>query len=117
MGPDAIGDISMALVDLGDVRESVAIRLGAGSPESDAEPSMTADPEIGAKSLGASRDVGDVCSAFFSLSLASSPSTRFSRASSTSVFGPRFLGTASVKPMHHQSTTNVMMRNNRRGQD
>lgn len=37
--------------------------------------------------------VGD--SAPCSLSLASSPSTRFRRASSTSVFGPRFLGTAS----------------------
>lgn len=37
--------------------------------------------------------VGD--SAPFSLSFASSPSTRFRRASSTSVFGPRFLGTAS----------------------
>lgn len=37
--------------------------------------------------------VGD--SAFFSLSLASSPSTRFRRASSTSVLGPRFFGTAS----------------------
>lgn len=41
-------------------------------------------------------EVGVPLSVFLSLSRCSSPSTRFNRASSTSVFGPLFFGTASV---------------------
>ena len=45
---------------------------------------------------GALSDVGVAARSFFSFNLASSPSTLFNRASSTSVLGPLFLGTASA---------------------
>lgn len=106
LGSETFGDISTAPAELGDVLASVATRLAAGSPDSDVVLSTTAGPEPDATSIAASRDVGETCSAFFSLSLASKPSTRFSSASSTSVFGPRFLGTASIKPTRHQSAMN-----------
>lgn len=107
LGSEAFGETSMALEEFGDVLASVAIRFAAGSPDSVVVHSMAFDPEPEAKSLPASRAVGEICSAFFSLNLASSPSTRFNSASNTSVFGPRFLGTASVKPIHYQSITSM----------
>lgn len=45
---------------------------------------------------------GDGASLFFSRSFASSPSTRFNKASRTSVLGPRFFGTASTQVSHCQ---------------
>lgn len=93
-GPEVFGDISGASPEFGDVLASPANRLGAGSPDSEAAASVAAR----LPSPPASRDVGEICSAFFSLNLASSPSTRFNSASSTSVLGPRFLGTASTSP-------------------
>lgn len=106
LGSEMFGDISTAPAEFGDVLASVATRLATGSPDSDIVLSTTAGPEPDATSLAASRDVGETCSAFFSLNLASKPSTRFSSASSTSVFGPRFLGTASMKPTRRQSAMN-----------
>jgi hypothetical protein len=98
-GSDVLGDISGACPEFGDVLTSQAIRLEAGSPDSEAATSTG----VRVVSPAASRDVGEICSAFFSLNFASSPSTRFSRASSTSVFGPRFLGTASTSSRYSQS--------------
>ena len=71
--------------DLGsDVSVSVAVVTESPTPDVD---SSTA--------VGDGSSVGDV-SFFLSLSCASSPSTLLSKASSTSVFGPRFFGTASI---------------------
>ena len=54
--------------------------------------------EVSSVIFGAFSNVGvdgSSCS-FFSFNLASNPSTLFKRASSTSVFGPLFFGTASA---------------------
>lgn len=73
-----------------DLLRSTATRFAGGSPGSSGSTPVL----LGAR---ASVDVvGDNRSVFFSLSCASNPSTRFNSASKTSVFGPRFLGTASV---------------------
>lgn len=88
------GESIVKSVSQGDARASIAIRLGAGSPPS---PAWEADTEVSAlPNIGAFAMVGDASSSFFSRSFASSPSTLFKSASSTSVFGPRFFGTASI---------------------
>lgn len=77
----------------GDFSNAVAKRFGGGSLASDR-------PASSGSALGASDDSAPVSvpsSAFFSLSLASRPSTRLRSASKTSVFGPRFFGTASAQ--------------------
>ena len=70
---------------------SDANRFGAGSPDST---SAVSEAFVWLALVDVS---GEVCSAFFSLNLASNPSTRFRRASKTSVLGPRFFGTASIE--------------------
>jgi len=77
LGPD------VAVEDEGD-------RSGAGGSVVSATPSVFAGG--GCSAVGEPPD-----DFFFSLSWASKPSTRLSKASSTSVLGPRFLGTASAK--------------------
>lgn len=81
---------------VGALSDPLAIRFRGGSIGSAPLPSDSS----GVTSFPASSSFDDDPSAFFSLSLASSPSTRLSSASSTSVLGPRFLGTASG---HHQT--------------
>lgn len=78
---------------------SKAARFGFGS-EFAASVSAAAnisEPEVesSTEAAGGSSVAGGI-SFFWSLSRASSPSTRFSSASSISVFGPRFFGTASA---------------------
>lgn len=99
---DVCGEKSGSSVTLGVVVvvfSSVARRLATGSAASRSagclfvggsatESSCVVDP---------GEDDGCSLSAFFSFSLASNPSTLFKRASKTSVFGPRFFGTASIK--------------------
>lgn len=91
LGTTGVGDTFGLSPDLGETL-SDANRLGAGSPVSVSVASATAF-----ESPASADVVGEACSAFFSLNLASRPSTRFRSASRTSVLGPRFLGTASVK--------------------
>lgn len=74
-----------------DLLLSVASLLGAGSTTS-----VSSSSSSSASATAESPPFEASPSAFFSFSFASSPSTRFSNASRTSVFGPRFLGTASV---------------------
>lgn len=81
----------MASAVEGDLSAALAMRFRGGSAAS-------AGPASSGSALCASEDsaASVPSSAFFSLSLASRPSTRFSRASRTSVLGPRFFGTASA---------------------
>ncbi len=72
------------------------VAVGAASIESEVGASVLLSDTSVFAHCGSSV-VSELPSVFFrSLSCASRPSTRFSRASSTSVLGPRFLGTASV---------------------
>ena len=86
------------LASVGDIREGVWLRFGAMSTQGRGATvalllllvslpvSWLAESRSGEDS-----DFSPVCSRF------SNPSTRFSNASSTSVLGPRFLGTASAR--------------------
>ena len=91
LGATAVGETFELSADLGETL-SGANRLGAGSPVP-----LSAASARAFESPASADVVGEACSAFFSLNLASKPSTRFRSASRTSVLGPRFLGTASVK--------------------
>ncbi len=59
---------------------------------------ITADPAWGSSVVNRSgcSSLGETSVVLWSFSCASRPSTLFSNASSTSVFGPRFLGIASI---------------------
>ena len=85
------GEYDAVPVLQGDTRPSLATLLAPGPASSSSATKLSA-----LSSPDAERTVGDVASSFFSRNFASSPSTRLSRASSTSVLGPRFLGTASI---------------------
>lgn len=77
---------------------SKAGRFGLGSDVSVSVPVIAEPPAPDVDSsavVGDGSSVGEV-SFFLSFSCASSPSTLLSKASSTSVFGPRFFGTASA---------------------
>lgn len=100
---DVCGEKSGNSVTLGVVIaivfSSVARRLATGSMASRSAGCLFVDASAAGGSCVVNTDEDDGCSlsAFFSFSLASNPSTLFKRASKTSVFGPRFFGTASIK--------------------
>jgi hypothetical protein len=100
---DVCGEKSGSSVTLGVVVvvvfSSVARRLATGSATSRSAVCLFVDDSAveGSCVVDSDEDGGCSLSAFFSFSLASNPSTLFKRASKTSVFGPRFLGTASIK--------------------
>ena len=99
----AIGEYAVASID-----ESVALvvskagRFDLGSEVSVSGTVATNTPDVDSSAVvGDDSSVGEA-SFFWSLSRASSPSTRLSKASSTSVFGPRFFGTASVNAQQQE---------------
>lgn len=101
----AIGEYAVASAD-GSIAlvVSKAGRFGLGSDVSvsGAAATNTPVPDVDSSAVvGDDSSVGEA-SFFWSLSRASSPSTRLSKASSTSVFGPRFFGTASVNAQQQE---------------